>query len=123
MYSARRRKSSSLFASTCRNDCQLVGSGVLARTQSALSSSSAFPCALLETVLDEMTMSWCQKRAELVYKCIKGFMMEMSSWGGAEMKNMQFLVPKGISEELFQHLASMLPNIFRVSNPLVVKSS
>lgn len=152
----------------------------------------------------EMTMSWCQKRAELVYKCIKGFMMEMSSWGGAEMKNMQFLVPKvgsgsedccvslmrtpthccfvfslnvfklsifnflltlvpcssvlydlsssklksipdhlstlpyllqyhrdpniwyllqGISEELFQHLASMLPNIFRVSNPLVVKSS
>lgn len=42
----------------------------------------------------EMTMSWCQKRAELVYKCIKGFMMEMSSWGGAEMKNMQFLVPK-----------------------------
>lgn len=39
-------------------------------------------------------MSWCQKRAELVYKCIKGFMMEMSSWGGAEMKNMQFLVPK-----------------------------
>lgn len=41
-----------------------------------------------------MTMSWCQKRAELVYKCIKGFMMEMSSWGGAEMKNMQFLVPK-----------------------------
>lgn len=39
-------------------------------------------------------MSWCQKRAELVYKCIKGFMMEMTSWGGAEMKNMQFLVPK-----------------------------
>lgn len=44
--------------------------------------------------MQEMTMSWCQKRAELVYKCIKGFMMEMASWGGAEMKNMQFLVPK-----------------------------
>lgn len=44
--------------------------------------------------VQEMTMSWCQKRAELVYKCIKGFMMEMTSWGGAEMKNMQFLVPK-----------------------------
>ena len=41
-----------------------------------------------------MTVPWCQKRAELVYKCVKGFMMEMSSWGGAEMKNMQFLVPK-----------------------------
>lgn len=81
------------------------------------------PLLLTNSMSEEMTMSWCQKRAELVYKCIKGFMMEMSSWGGAEMKNMQFLVPKGISEDLFQHLASMLPNIFRVSNPLVVKSS
>ncbi|XP_071546572.1 FERRY endosomal RAB5 effector complex subunit 3 [Panulirus ornatus] len=81
------------------------------------------PLLLTNTMSEEMTMSWCQKRAELVYKCIKGFMMEMASWGGAEMKNMQFLVPKGISEDLFQHLAAMLPNIFRVSNPLVVKSS
>ncbi|XP_045599259.1 FERRY endosomal RAB5 effector complex subunit 3 [Procambarus clarkii] len=81
------------------------------------------PLLLTNTMSEEMTMSWCQKRAELVYKCIKGFMMEMTSWGGAEMKNMQFLVPKGISEELFLHLAAMLPNIFRVSNPLVVKSS
>ncbi|KAK3882668.1 hypothetical protein Pcinc_012964 [Petrolisthes cinctipes] len=81
------------------------------------------PLLLTNSMSEEMTMSWCQKRAELVYKCIKGFMMEMTSWGGAEMKNMQFLVPRGISEDLFQHLASMLPNIFRVSNPLVVKSS
>ncbi|XP_064111894.1 protein C12orf4 homolog [Macrobrachium nipponense] len=81
------------------------------------------PLLLTNSMSEEMTMSWCQKRAELVYKCIKGFMMETTSWGGAEMKNMQFLVPKGISEDLFQHLAAMLPNIFRVSNPLVVKSS
>lgn len=81
------------------------------------------PLLLTNSMSEEMTMFWCQKRAELVYKCIKGFMMEMASWGGAEMKNMQFLVPKGISEDLFQHLAAMLPNIFRVSNPLVVKSS
>ena len=45
-------------------------------------------------------MSWCQKRAELVYKCIKGFMMETTSWGGAEMKNMQFLVPKVMFQTL-----------------------
>ncbi|XP_076060908.1 FERRY endosomal RAB5 effector complex subunit 3 isoform X2 [Oratosquilla oratoria] len=81
------------------------------------------PLLLTHTMSEEMTMSWCQKRAELVYKCVKGFMMEMASWGGAEMNNMQFLVPKGISEELFQNLATMLPSIFRVSNPLVIKSS
>lgn len=41
-----------------------------------------------------MTVAWCTKRAELVFKCVKGFMIEMSSWGGAELKNLQFLVPK-----------------------------
>ena len=42
----------------------------------------------------DMTVAWCTKRAELVFKCVKGFMIEMASWGGAELKNLQFLVPK-----------------------------
>jgi hypothetical protein len=29
------------------------------------------------------------KRAELVYKCVKGFMMEAASWGGSEIKTLQ----------------------------------
>jgi len=29
------------------------------------------------------------KRAELVYKCVKGFMMEVASWGGSEIKTLQ----------------------------------
>jgi len=41
-----------------------------------------------------MTPGWCNRRAELVYKCVKGFMIEMASWGGAEMKNLQFVAPK-----------------------------
>lgn len=41
-----------------------------------------------------MNAGWCSRRAELVYKCVKGFMIEMASWGGAEMKNLQFVVPK-----------------------------
>lgn len=69
-------------------------------------------------------------------------MIEMASWGGAELKNLQFLVPKvgtiffrflqfnknwytlfqGMSEEVFSTLATMLPSIFRVSNPLVFKA-
>lgn len=100
-----------------------------------------------------MTVAWCTKRAELVFKCVKGFMIEMASWGGAELKNLQFLVPKvssaisvirrdwkkkkedctqadiivitlqGMSEEVFGTLATMLPSIFRVSNPLVFKAT
>lgn len=41
-----------------------------------------------------MTISWCEKRAELVFKCVKGFMIEMASWGGSDLKNLQFMLPQ-----------------------------
>jgi hypothetical protein len=41
-----------------------------------------------------MTIPWCVKRAELVFKCLKGFMMEMASWGGSLISTLQFLVPE-----------------------------
>ncbi|KAL7287569.1 hypothetical protein TKK_0018219 [Trichogramma kaykai] len=81
------------------------------------------PVLLVHEMTEDMTVAWCTKRAELVFKCVKGFMIEMASWGGAELKNLQFLVPKGMSEEVFGTLATMLPSIFRVSNPLVFKAS
>lgn len=81
------------------------------------------PLLLVHEMSEEMTISWCLKRAELVFKCIKGFMMEMASWGGSVSRTVQFIVPKGISEELFSNLATMLPSIFRMSNPLVAKKS
>lgn len=70
-----------------------------------------------------MTVAWCSKRAELVFKCVKGFMIEATGVGGTEISNLQFLVPSGISAEVFSTLSCMLPSIFRVSNPLVVRGS
>ncbi|KAJ8668725.1 hypothetical protein QAD02_010388 [Eretmocerus hayati] len=81
------------------------------------------PVLLVHEMTEDMTVAWCTKRAELVFKCVKGFMIEMASWGGAELKNLQFLVPKGMSEEVFGTLATMLPSVFRVSNPLVFKAT
>uniref|UniRef100_A0A0C9RB08 CL004_0 protein n=1 Tax=Fopius arisanus TaxID=64838 RepID=A0A0C9RB08_9HYME len=52
------------------------------------------PVLLVHEMTEDMTVAWCTKRAELVFKCVKGFMIEMASWGGAELKNLQFLVPK-----------------------------
>jgi hypothetical protein len=40
-----------------------------------------------------MTISWCLKRAELVFKCVKGFMMEMATYGAQQTRTIQFLVP------------------------------
>lgn len=68
-----------------------------------------------------MTVTWCVRRAELVFKCVKGFMIEAASWGGADLCTLQLLLPPGISEELFGTLANMIPYVFRVANPLVLK--
>lgn len=79
------------------------------------------PLLLVHELSEEMTIPWCLKRAELVFKCIKGFMIEMASLVGEETRTVQFLVPQGISEDLFASLSGMLSTIFRVSNPLVLK--
>lgn len=79
------------------------------------------PLLLVHELYEEMTIPWCLKRAELVFKCIKGFMIEMASLVGEETRTVQFLVPQGISDDLFASLSAMLSSIFRVSNPLVLK--
>lgn len=44
--------------------------------------------------IQEMTIPWVQKRCELVFKCVKGFMMELATFGGQEARTIQFIVPK-----------------------------
>ena len=61
-------------------------------------------------------------RAELVFKCLKGFMMEMGGWGGTELKTLQFLLPHNIDQDVFSKLTAMLSTIFRVANPIREKS-
>ncbi|XP_051917646.1 protein C12orf4 homolog isoform X2 [Hippocampus zosterae] len=80
------------------------------------------PLLLVHDMSEEMTIPWCLKRAELVFKCVKGFMMEMASWDGGVSRTVQFLVPRSISEEMFFQLSSMLPQIFRVSSTLTLTS-
>ncbi|CAG2168734.1 unnamed protein product, partial [Oppiella nova] len=88
-------------------------------------SNITIPLLLIHEMTEEITIQWCLKRAELVLKCIKGFMIEMASLssGGDENRTVQFVVPKGISHELFANLTTILPSIFRLSNPLVLRSS
>ncbi|XP_028131474.1 protein C12orf4 homolog [Diabrotica virgifera virgifera] len=84
-------------------------------------TSLTIPLLLQYEMTEDMTISWCEKRAELVFKCVKGFMIEMASWGGSDLKNLQFMVPQGISSQVFQSLTEMLPRIFKVSNPKVLQ--
>jgi len=41
-----------------------------------------------------MTIPWVMKRTELVLKCLKGFMMEMGTWGTNRCSTIQLVVPK-----------------------------
>lgn len=85
----------------------------------------SIPLLLVDEMDEEiLTVNWCLKRAELVLKCVKGFLIEMASMStGVEQGTIQFLVPKGISEDLFASLASLIPEVFRLSNSLILKSS
>jgi hypothetical protein len=85
----------------------------------------ALPLFLSHEMSEHMTMQWCLRRAELVFKCIKGFMIEMASLVPSHEGNrtIKFVLPEGIQEQLFSSLATMLPSIFRLSNPLVLSSS
>lgn len=78
------------------------------------------PALLKHQMSEEMTMSWCVRRAELVLKCTKGFMIESSNWSGSELSTLQLLLPNDISEELFSTISSMVPSIFRVANPKIL---
>lgn len=57
----------------------------------------SIPLLLLHQMNEDITVQWCLKRAELVLKCVKGFMIEMSSLmsiNDNENKTIQFVVPK-----------------------------
>lgn len=85
-------------------------------------SSLTIPGLLKHDMSEDMTCSWCIRRAELVFKCAKGFVIEAASWGGAEVSTLQLLLPHDI-DELFSSLAAMVPNIFRVSNSKILVDS
>lgn len=81
------------------------------------------PALLRYSMSEEMTVPWCVRRAELVFKCVKGFMIELASeLKGNELSTIQFLLPETIAE-LFNTLSGMLPHIFRVSNSKVLELS
>lgn len=80
------------------------------------------PLLLVHEMSENMTLQWCLRRAELVFKCVKGFMIEMASMTPTNEANrtLKFVLPEGIQDQLFSSLAAMLPSIFRLSNPLVL---
>ncbi|XP_046973011.1 protein C12orf4 homolog isoform X1 [Vanessa cardui] len=81
-------------------------------------TSIAIPLLLRHELTEEMTAAWCMRRAELVLKCVKGFVLEASGGGGAALRTLTAALPAAISPALFAALGALLPTIFRVSGPV-----
>ncbi|CAB3222900.1 unnamed protein product [Arctia plantaginis] len=81
-------------------------------------TSLSIPLLLRHEMSEEMTVAWCARRAELVLKCAKGFMLEAAGWGGADLRTLHFVLPPATRPPLFATLAHLLPSIFRISNPV-----
>lgn len=71
------------------------------------------PLLLTHEMNEDMTISWVMKRAELVLKCLKGFMIELVQWGAQDSRTIQFVVPQGLLDETFNSLSNLIPTIFR----------
>ena len=78
------------------------------------------PLFLTQTLESYMDRAWCMKRAEVVFKCVKGFMIEIGSTGVTTSRTFHFILPKRTTSEIFYSISSMLPNIFRIPCPMVL---
>eukprot|EP00116_Pleurobrachia_bachei_P003450 sb/3463712/ len=78
------------------------------------------PIFLTHELDPTMDHGWCVKRAEVVLKCVKGFMIEVGSTGTITSRTFQFIMPKKTPERTFHSISSLIPNIFRVPCPMVL---
>lgn len=78
------------------------------------------PLFLTNILEANMDHAWCMRRAETVFKCVKGFMVEIGSSGLAISKTFHFVLPETIPQETFQGVSSLLPTIFRIPCPVVL---
>ncbi|KAF8386782.1 hypothetical protein PRIPAC_75924 [Pristionchus pacificus] len=86
----------------------------------------SLPMLFTDTVNESMTVQWSTRRAELVFKCVKGYLMEICStgWssvslGGASLSraphyNVTFVLPRDISTDIYAHIVALFPTIFHL---------
>ena len=69
-----------------------------------------YKICFLNHCLQEMTIPWCMKRAELMFKCVKGFMIEMATYSSQESRTIQFLVPR-VGADYIRGCSNIILNI------------
>uniref|UniRef100_A0A0R3RXJ1 Macro domain-containing protein n=1 Tax=Elaeophora elaphi TaxID=1147741 RepID=A0A0R3RXJ1_9BILA len=87
------------------------------------------PLLLVGKAKEHMTLSWCMKRAELIFKCVKGFMMEAcsgsSTAGGGPPTatthfNVNFVLPEDLQKIVYTEILELFPTIFHMVPSVVM---
>ncbi|KRY91995.1 Uncharacterized protein T4D_15834 [Trichinella pseudospiralis] len=77
------------------------------------------PLLLVTEISPELhNESWCLRRAEMVFKSVKGFMIEFAKYASTPQYTIQFYLPENIDISVFHHCSDMIPAIFQTTGPL-----
>ncbi|CDW53162.1 DUF2362 domain containing protein [Trichuris trichiura] len=82
-------------------------------------SSLAIPLLLVDDLDEWHTEAWCLRRAELVFKCVKGYMIECAKYASTPEYTIHFFLPYSVNPSLFRECAEMITSIFQTTKPLV----
>uniref|UniRef100_A0A0K0ET41 Macro domain-containing protein n=1 Tax=Strongyloides stercoralis TaxID=6248 RepID=A0A0K0ET41_STRER len=85
----------------------------------------SIPLLLVNKPKENMTITWCLKRAELVFKCIKGYLIEIcntgsssSTPGGSTSHNttytINFILPNNLSKTVYSQIVDLFSSIFHL---------
>uniref|UniRef100_A0A0N5CBJ4 Macro domain-containing protein n=1 Tax=Strongyloides papillosus TaxID=174720 RepID=A0A0N5CBJ4_STREA len=85
----------------------------------------SIPLLLVNKPQENMTITWCLKRAELVFKCIKGYLIEIcntgsssSTPGGSTSHNttytINFILPNNLSMTVYSQIIDLFSSIFHL---------
>ncbi|EGT48692.1 hypothetical protein CAEBREN_28651 [Caenorhabditis brenneri] len=100
-----------------RHPC-LAGIRNIIRTAARYNTSTIhIPLLLIDRPDESTTIAWCLKRAEMLFKCVKGYLMEVCSGMDVESLphyNVHFVLPSGLSKTIYDAIKHMFPNIFQL---------
>uniref|UniRef100_A0A5S6Q0E4 Uncharacterized protein n=1 Tax=Trichuris muris TaxID=70415 RepID=A0A5S6Q0E4_TRIMR len=82
-------------------------------------SSLAIPLLLVDDLSEWHTEAWCLRRAELVFKCVKGYMIECAKYASTPEYTIHFFLPHSVYPSLFRECAEMIASIFQTTKPLI----
>ncbi|TGZ55629.1 hypothetical protein CRM22_010327 [Opisthorchis felineus] len=80
----------------------------------------SMPLLLVPSLREHMNVSWRARRAESVFKALKGALMDLSTWRGPTIRSVQFLAPTELSDNELETFGHTINASFLQPVPVIV---